>query len=159
MTQARSNAYNVALLCTGYDCVSLSLRMRSVLIIAYNQTVITYNLQSIYDIVGNNRIAPTEAGSKQFIRIPPVSLFHPSFIASLYVNSTSFLDAYIDISWDSDTSTLETYYSNFMAMDSTYAQKCLKYRKSHCWLPARSENVRRLRLMPFATSCSTKMVT
>jgi len=42
--------------------------------------------------------------------------------------------ACIDTSCDSGTSTLETYYSNFIARQ-LYAQKCLKYRKSQYWHP------------------------
>jgi len=38
----------------------------------------------------------------------------------------------IDTSGDSGTSTLETYYSNFIARQLC-AQKCLKYRKSQYW--------------------------
>jgi len=38
----------------------------------------------------------------------------------------------IDYSCTSDTSTLETYYSNFIVRQ-LYAQKCLKYRKIQYW--------------------------
>jgi len=36
-------------------------------------------------------------------------------------------------SYNSGTSTLESYYSNFIAWVQLYAQKCLKYRKSQYW--------------------------
>jgi len=42
--------------------------------------------------------------------------------------------ACIDTSCDSYTSTLATYYSNFIA-GQFYPQKCLKYRKSQLWQP------------------------
>jgi len=40
--------------------------------------------------------------------------------------------ACVDTSCDSDTSTLETYYLNYIALQ-LYAQTCLKYRKSQYW--------------------------
>jgi len=40
--------------------------------------------------------------------------------------------AKIDSSCTSDTSTLETYYSNFIARQ-LYTQKCLKYKKIQYW--------------------------
>jgi len=44
------------------------------------------------------------------------------------------LEVCIDTFCDSGTSTLEAYYSNFIAWQ-LYAQKCLKYRKSQYWPP------------------------
>jgi len=44
------------------------------------------------------------------------------------------LGAWMDTSCNSGISTLETYYSNFIARQ-LYAQKCLKDKKSQCWPP------------------------
>jgi len=67
-------------------------------------------------------------------------------------------EACIDTSYDSGTSTLETYYSNFIARQLC-AQKCLKYRKSLYWRSGdaacytEERNLIRMRSTSFICKC------
>jgi len=60
------------------------------------------------------------------------SIISGSSLAKLTFSVSSILAGGMADACDSGTSTLETYYSNFIARQ-LYAQKCLKYRKSQYW--------------------------